>query len=589
MTNLHSLRRIFAYLRPYRKSFVAVILLIILTIACSTFNSYVTGLPTSKMLENVKNHETIDFAYIKQCLILLISLTATFFVTKLIAGVLMANVVQNSMHDLRKAIQEKINRLPVSYFDSNSQGDVLSRITNDVDAVSNALQQSFISILTAILSILMALVMMFYINPIMTLIAMIGIPLSVLVTKLMVGKSQKYFKGQQDSLGELNGFVQENMTGFSVLKLYGREQQEIAGFKKVNKQLADDAFKASFLSSMIMPLVNFLSYYLIYIIIAVLGAFYVISGSLLVGQLQAFIYYIWQVSQPMGQITQLSAVLQSATASANRLFAILDEPEEEQLENPISLPKDVKGQVQFDKVDFQYPTGPKLIKNLNLTVPVGNTVAIVGPTGAGKTTMINLLMRFYDVTGGKLKIDEYNVNDVPRSEVRALFGMVLQDAWLYNGTIRENIRFGKLDATDEEVEQAAITANVDHFIRTLPKGYDTVIDAEAENISLGQKQLLTIARAVLSNPKILILDEATSSVDTRMERLIQSAMDTVMKGRTSFIIAHRLSTIRNADMILVMNHGSIIEKGTHEELMEKHGFYYKLYQSQFSSNQFGME
>jgi ATP-binding cassette subfamily B multidrug efflux pump len=550
--------------------------------AIATLTSYVMSQPTTKIAANVKAHQPIDFDYIKKCLITLAVMTVAYFIIKFVGGFLMAGVVQSSMHDLRGEIQEKINRLPVSFFDQHSQGDILSRITNDVDAVSNALQQSFIAILTAILSMTMGIAMMFYINVPMTLLAIIGIPLSFIASKILVGKSQAYFKGQQDALGELNGVVQEDMTGFSVIKLYGREEQSIKHFNEVNEKLRANSLKANFLSSAISPIVTFLSYYLIYIVMTILGIHYIFAGVLLVGQLQAFIYYIYQVSQPMGQITQLSAVLQSAASSANRLFSILDEKEEEVLEQPVNLPEEIHGEVTFSNVDFHYLSDKPLIENMNLHVPPGSTIAIVGPTGAGKTTMINLLMRFYDVNSGKIVIDGVDVNQAKRQEIRNVFGMVLQDAWLYNGTIRENIRFGRLDATDDDVYEAAKLANVDHFIQTLPHGYDTMISADADNLSLGQKQLLTIARAVLKNPKILILDEATSSVDTRMERLIQKAMDMVMNGRTSFVIAHRLSTIRNADIILVMNEGSIVEQGNHDSLMSEDGFYAKLYRSQFA-------
>ena len=410
---------------------------------------------------------------------------------------------------------------------------------------------------------------------------MLIIPLSMIISKLVVQWSQPDFKRQQYSLGELNGFVQENLTGFNVLKLYGREEETIIDFKDVNQRLTNNGFKAAAISGLMMPLVN-LTAYSAYIGVAVLGSFYVISGTLLLGNLQAFIQYVWQISQPMGQITQLSSMLQSASAATKRVFTILDEPESIDNEVDIPLPDVIRGDVEFDNVSFSYQADRPLIQNFSVSVKSGQTVAIVGPTGAGKTTLINLLMRFYDVTDGAIKIDGIDTKKMNRSDVRSLFGMVLQDAWLYNDTIAENIRFGKLDATDFEVVDAARTANVDHFIRTMPGGYEMVINEEGDNISLGQKQLLTIARAVISNPKILILDEATSSVDTRLEGLIQTAMEKVMEGRTSFVIAHRLSTIREADLILVMDQGQIIEQGTHESLLAKKGFYEKLYNIQFA-------
>ena len=423
--------------------------------------------------------------------------------------------------------------------------------------------------------------MMFYINVYMAFVSMIMIPASYFISRYVVAKSQNYFNQMQNALGEMNGYVQENMTGFSVLKVFGREKQALEGFHQANHKLKHYGFRASFVSGLMMPLVQ-LTAYLTYIAIAVMGSFYVIGGVLLVGQLQAFIQYIWQVSQPMGNITQLSAVLQSASAASRRIFELLDEADEPMNEQDVALPATIQGDVTFENVSFGYTPEKTLINNLNVSVKAGQTVAVVGPTGAGKTTLINLLMRFYDVTSGAIKIDGIDTKAMARSDVRSLFGMVLQDAWLYEGSIADNIRFGKLDATDYEVVDAAKTANVDHFIRTMPDGYDMVINAEGENVSLGQKQLMTIARAVISNPKILILDEATSSVDTRLEALIQKAMDQVMEGRTSFVIAHRLSTIREADLILVMDQGSIIEQGNHETLLAQGGFYANLYNSQFS-------
>ncbi|RCA11515.1 multidrug efflux ABC transporter subunit EfrB [Enterococcus durans] len=576
-----SLKRLARYIKPYKLTFIFVLLFTVLTVAFNAALPYVVGLPTTEISNNIVNGESINFDYIFKCLIWITVVGIGYCVSQLLSGVLMTNVVQSAMQDLRRDIEEKINRLPVSYFDKNQQGNILSRVTNDVDAVSGALQQAFIGVVNAILGITMAAVMMFYIQPIMALISMIMIPASIWISKRVINASQKYFQQMQNSLGELNGYVQENMTGFSVLKVYGREQETFEGFKKVNHSLKHYGFKAAFISGLMMPLVQ-LTAYATYIGMAVLGSFYVISGVIVVGQLQAFIQYIWQISQPMGNITQLSSVLQSASAATKRVFEILDEPEEKENKVDVTLPETILGNVSFEHVDFAYDPKKPLIQDLNFEVKAGQTVAVVGPTGAGKTTLINLLMRFYDVTHGAIKIDGIDTKSMSRSDVRSLFGMVLQDAWLYEGTIADNIRFGKLDATDYEVVDAAKTANVDHFIRTMPDGYEMEINSEGDNVSLGQKQLLTIARAVVSDPKILILDEATSSVDTRLEALIQKAMDRVMKGRTSFVIAHRLSTIRDADLILVMDQGQIIEKGTHESLLAQGGFYEKLYNSQFA-------
>ena len=578
--SLKTMTRLYAYISPYKGTFFFAILMAITAIALNAVLPFVTGLPTTRIAQNIKNGESVDFNYIFKILVILFIIGALWSAANFLSQLFMTNVVQHSMRDLRHDLDQKINRLPVSYFDKNKFGDTLSRVTNDVDAVSNAMQQGFIAIINAVLGIVMAITAMLLIDTKLALIVMLIIPLSIIISKVVVNISQKYFKQQQDSLVNLNGFVQENLTGFSVLKLYGREEETLTDFKEVNQKLAHNGFRAAAISGLMMPLVN-LTAYSAYIGVAVAGSYYIIQGTLLLGNLQAFIQYVWQVSQPMGQITQLSSVIQSATAATKRVFEILDEPEEIVNEVDIPLPEVIEGNVTFENVSFSYDPNKPLIQNFNVEVKAGQTVAVVGPTGAGKTTLINLLMRFYDVTEGAIKIDCIDTKEMNRSDVRSLFGMVLQDAWLYNDTIGENIRFGKLDATDYEVVDAAKTANVDHFIRTMPDGYNMMINEEGDNVSLGQKQLLTIARAVISDPKILILDEATSSVDTRLEGLIQKAMDRVMEGRTSFVIAHRLSTIRDADLILVMDQGQIIEQGTHESLLEKKGFYEKLYNSQF--------
>ena len=581
MKAISSLKRLGAYIKPYKVQFILVLLFTVATVGFNAAMPYVSGLPTTEISRNIAAGEGVNFDYVILCLIWIAVVGVGYCFSQLMSGLLITNVVQSAMRDLRQDIEEKINRLPVSYFDRNQQGNILSRVTNDVDAVSGAMQQALIGIVNAFLGIVMAVSMMFYINTYMALVSLIMIPASLLISRTIVKKSQKDFQGMQNALGDLNGYVQENMTGFSVLKVYGREKQTLEGFKNVNHQLRYYGFRSAFVSGLMMPLVQMTAYFT-YIAMAVMGSFYVISGVIVVGQLQAFIQYIWQVSQPMGNITQLSSVLQSASAATKRVFEILDEEEEPVNQTDIQLPEQIRGDVTFEHVGFAYDPKKPLIKDLNFEVKAGQTVAIVGPTGAGKTTLINLLMRFYDVNEGAIKIDGIDTKKMERHDVRSLFGMVLQDAWLYEGTIGDNIRFGKLDATDYEVVDAAKTANVDHFIRTMPDGYEMIINSEGDNVSLGQKQLLTIARAVISDPKILILDEATSSVDTRLEALIQKAMDKVMEGRTSFVIAHRLSTIREADLILVMDQGSIIEKGNHETLLAAGGFYSQLYQSQFS-------
>lgn len=581
MKSINSLKRIFRYIKPYKIAFGLVLFFTVATVVFNVAMPYVTGLPTTEIARNVAAGERINFSYIKTTLVWIFIVGLGYATSQLTSGILITNVVQSAMRDLRQDIDKKINRLPVSYFDTHQQGDVLSRVTNDVDVLSGAMQQALIGIVNAILSIIMAVFMMFYINTRMALLAIIMIPAAILISRYVVAKSQKYFTSMQESLGSLNGFAQENMTGFSVLKVYGREKQTLENFKVVNHELQHYGTRAQFISGLMMPLVQ-MTAYLAYIVIAILGSFYVMGGVIVVGQLQAFIQYIWQVSQPLGNITQLSALLQSASAASVRVFEILDETEEKTDDYNIPVPEKVEGNVEFDNVSFSYSPDKPLIQDLNFSVKAGQTVAVVGPTGAGKTTLINLLMRFYDVNQGAIKIDGIDTKKMTRSDVRSLFGMVLQDAWLYEGSIADNIRFGKLGATDYEVVDAAKTANVDHFIRTMPEGYEMEINSEGDNVSLGQKQLMTIARAIISDPKILILDEATSSVDTRLEALIQKAMDKVMEGRTSFVIAHRLSTIRDADLILVMDQGSIIEQGNHETLLAKGGFYANLYNSQFS-------
>lgn len=495
----------------------------------------------------------------------------------------MTNAVQNTVRDMRSELSSKINQIPVSYFDKHQFGDLLGRFTSDVETVSNALQQSFLQVVNAVLTITLVIGMVLYLNFQLALIVIASIPLTYFGANFILKKSQPYFKKQADALGAMNGFVQENLSGFNVLKLYGREETSSEYFRGITQNLQEVGFKASFISGLMMPILNAVSD-LTYLIVAVVGGLQVISGQLTIGNMQAFVQYVWQVNQPIQNLTQLAGQLQSAKSSLDRVFQVLDEPDEvtdvkEHLEH------DLTGQVSFKHVDFQYVENKPLIRDFNLEVKPGEMVAIVGPTGAGKTTLINLLMRFYDVTAGSISVDGHDIRNLSRQEYRKQFGMVLQDAWLYEGTVKENLRFGNLNATDEEIVEAAKAANVDHFIRTLPGGYNMEMNQESSNISLGQKQLLTIARALLANPKILILDEATSSVDTRLELLIQKAMKNLMQGRTSFVIAHRLSTIQEADKILVLKDGQIIEQGTHESLLADKGFYYDLYTSQFAKKE----
>ena len=494
---------------------------------------------------------------------------------------LLTDAIQSAMVDLRNDVESKIRRLPIAYFDQHPLGDTMSRVTNDMETISNALQQSFAQILNAILGLTLAVAMMFSIQWKMALASMLIIIGSVVISKMIVKKSQPLFEKQQNSLGSLSGVVQESFTGFNEIKLFGKQEDALADFMAANSELCQNGFQAQFISGLMSPLVSFITYVGIGCI-AIMGALYALSGVIAVGQLQAFIRYIWQVNQPLSQMTQLSSALQSSAAAVHRVFEFLNEEEEPEDERCQAAPEHVEGNVTFENVHFSYTPEKPLLQGLNARVESGQMVAIVGPTGVGKTTLINLLMRFYDVTGGAILIDGMDIRHMKRKDLRSKFGMVLQDTWLFKGTIRDNIAYGKDDATDADVIRAAKIANVHHFIKTLPEGYDMILNEESSNISQGEKQLLTIARAVLCDPPILILDEATSSVDTRLEHMLQNAMQNIMKGRTSFVIAHRLSTIRNADLILVMRDGNIVEQGTHEELLGKKGYYEQLYHAQFA-------
>lgn len=589
MRGFKQLARLWVYLRNYRGQFIlSVIATVVMTIA-NALEPFIIGLALTEITTNLADMVSgvegagMNYPYIGRILILYFIRGMFFHGSQYLAQYTLTNVVQKGMRDLRNDISQKINRLPVSYFDRHQIGDILSRVTSDVDAVTNALQQSLTQVLTGVLTIVFAIVMMLSLNIYLALIVIATIPLAIILARFIVSKSQRSFRSQADALGNLFGFTQENLNGFTEIKLYNQEEDSIAEFKRRNLDLRDHGFRASFISSLMAPLVGLVSN-LAYIAVAMLGSYFAFMGTLTIGNLQAFVQYVWQVNQPITTISQLSGIMQSAGAASGRIFEFLDEPEEKQGFVTTTLPEKIKGTVDFDHIAFGYDKNKPLMTDITVHVEPGETVAIVGPTGAGKTTLVNLLMRFYDVDSGSIKVDGVDIKKLKREDLRNHLGMVLQDAWLYQDSVMENLRFGKLDATDEEVVEAADVANVNHFIRTLPGGYDMEINQEASNISLGQKQLMTIARTVLSDPDILILDEATSSVDTRLEKLIQEAMDKVMEGRTSFVIAHRLSTIRNADLILVMDQGSIIEQGNHDTLMEKDGFYANLYNSQFDSS-----
>ena len=498
-----------------------------------------------------------------------------------VQGWLMTHVTQKTCYLLRQRIAQKIDALPMGYFERTSTGDVLSRITNDIDTLGQSLNQGVTQLITSIATVIGVLVMMLSINVPMTLIALLVIPLSAILVKVVVGRSQKYFRMQQNRLGAINGQVEEAFSGQAVVRAFSKEGDVLAQFKKTNAELYESAWKSQFLSGLMMPVMNFVSN-LGYVAVAIAGALFAIGGRITVGDIQAFIQYVKNFTQPITQLAQVSNVLQQMAASAERVFAFL-EAEEEPKTAVTAKTSEISGGVEFDHVHFGYEADKPIIKDFSATVERGQTVALVGPTGAGKTTIVKLLMRFYDVESGSIRVGGHDVREFDRNDLRSLFGMVLQDTWLFKGTIRENIRYGRLDATDEEVEAAAKAAFADHFIHTLPGGYDMEINEDASNISQGQRQLLTIARAILADRRMLILDEATSSVDTRTEERIQMAMDNLMEGRTSFVIAHRLSTIRNADLILVLQEGDIVEQGTHDELLAKGGAYAELYNSQFEN------
>jgi len=522
----------------------------------------------------------VDFGALGQTLLFLVGIYVLSSIFSWGQAWIMAGVTQRTVYRLRQDVDHKLARLPLKYFDSHPRGDTLSRVTNDIDNIGQTLQQSLTQLITSLLTVVGVLILMLTISPILAAISLLAVPASIVVTILIAGRSQKQFMAQWASTGALNGHVEEMHTGHSIVKVFGRQQEAIEAFDAENDRLYDASYRAQFISGIIQPAMNFIAN-LNYVAIAVIGGLRVASGQLSLGDVIAFIQYSRQFTFPIVQTASIANVLQSAVASAERVFELLDEPEE--VPDPVRprILSKPRGAVAFEDVSFRYEPDKPLIEHLDLVADAGETVAIVGPTGAGKTTLVNLLMRFYELDGGRITIDDIDTRELTRDNLRRTFGMVLQDTWLFHGTIRENIAYGREDATEAEIIEAAEAAHVDHFVRTLPDGYDSVIDDDATNLSAGEKQLLTIARAFLANPPILILDEATSSVDTRTEVLIQRAMQRLMKGRTTFVIAHRLSTIRDAGTILVMDHGSIIEQGTHEELLTRRGFYYELYNSQF--------
>ncbi len=581
-------KKLLTYLAPYKFSLLIVLLAAFLSTIFRIVGPKIMGNATTALFEGIMQKMQgipgagIDFDYILKIVITLVVIYVISAIFGFIQKFIMAEISQKSVYVMRKQVSEKLSKLPLKYFDSRAHGDILSRVTNDIDTIANTLQQSVTQFITSITTLIGVIVMMLTISPMLTLITILVLPLSVLFVKGITKRSQVYFKKQQKEIGKLNGHVEEMYTGHQVVKAFSHEEDSINQFDSINEDLYEVGWKAQFISGIIMPVMNIINN-IGYILVCVAGGYFVTTGSITIGEVQAFIQYSRQFGQPIVQFASIANIIQSTIAAAERVFEILNEEEEvQETENPkvIQFPK---GEVSFDHVKFGYDKDVTIIKDMNIDVKKGDVVAIVGPTGAGKTTLVNLLMRFYEVDKGKITVDGVNITDISRKDLRQIFGMVLQDTWLFNGTIKENIAYGRENATEEQIIKAAKAAHADHFIRTLPDGYDTVLNEEASNISQGQKQLLTIARAILADPAILILDEATSSVDTRTEIYIQKAMVELMKGRTNFVIAHRLSTIKDADIILVMKDGDIIEKGNHVELLKQNGFYADLYNSQFTS------
>jgi ATP-binding cassette subfamily B multidrug efflux pump len=583
-----TLWRLLGYFRPQSMRLSVVFVAAILGSIFAIVGPKILGLAITRLsvgyvakLEHIPG-AAIDFDYIGHILLLLLGLYLVSSLFTYVQQFVMAGVAQRIVYSMRRQVEDKLGRLPLKFYDSRTHGEVMSRAVNDMDNISNTLQQSLTQLITSAVTLVGVVVIMLTISWLLTLVVLVTLPLSILVTTVIAKRSQRYYARQQRVLGELNGHVEEMYTGHRIVKAFGREGQSVEEFNRRNDKLYDAGWRAQFVSGMLFPLMNSIGNFG-FVLVAVIGGIMVAQRSLAFGDVTAFIQYARQFSQPITQLASIANAIQLTIASAERVFELLDEPEEQPEAVDATVIAEPRGHVQFEHVDFSYVPETPLIEDMNIDARPGQTVAIVGPTGAGKTTLVNLLMRFYEIDGGEISVDGVNITELKRGYLRKMFGMVLQDTWLFNGTIRDNIAYGREDATEEQIVAAAQAAQADHFIRTLPDGYDTILNQEATNISQGQKQLLTIARAVLADPEVLILDEATSSVDTRTEILIQQAMTALMKGRTSFVIAHRLSTIREADTILVMNHGRIIEQGTHPELLAKGGFYADLYNSQFAA------
>lgn len=609
-------KRLIDYLSPQKYRFLIVLIFAVASTIFNILGPKVMGKATTKLgegiiakykqymqlqmavqnkmpisvINKIKNQPvpSIDFNYIGKILLLMVVLYIISAVFSFMMSYIMASVSQKTVYNMRNDVKLKLDRLPLKYFDARTHGEILSRVTNDMDNIATTLQQSLTQIITSFVSVVGILIMMLTISPLMTLIAIVTLPVSVVITAFIAKKSQKYFADQQKSLGALNGHVEEMYTGHKIVKAFGHEEDSIIEFEKINERLYNVGWKAQFMSGIIFPALNFVNN-MGYVIVCVVGGLMVAKKKIEIGDIQAFIQYIRSFTQPIVQLANIANVIQSTVASAERVFEVLDEIEEVPDRADAAVIKFPKGEVRFEHVRFGYKEDAILMEDMNIDIKEGQTIAIVGPTGAGKTTLVNLLMRFYEIQGGKITVDGVDIKNLKRGDLRTMFGMVLQDTWLFNGTIRDNIAYGREGASEEDIINAAKAAHAHHFIRTLPEGYKTVLNEEASNISQGQKQLLTIARAILADPSILILDEATSNVDTRTEVLIQKAMANLMEGRTSFVIAHRLSTIRDADIILVMNQGKIVEQGSHIELMAKEGFYADLYNSQFTGAGIGNE